>query len=241
MIQVFGKPIVYKFNPSIKGESISVDSLISARIFSTIPTNDQIQTPATAGFVSEKTTWDDKGEYKEITFLPLVDSTPFGTDLYEKFYVVVNFKYDASGQTVFVTETIFVHRPDSVASRVSVDPLSIFELETSLKQFYELQDLNKFIEHAVKLTFRKYKGRGYELNRMFNLEELNDAVLYKAVELACWSRFTTDTPHWKEKAVIYQDLFNVIFEATKPGYDITGTDDPSLEETVSTGEVWLER
>lgn len=239
MKHVFGKSIAYSFSPLIDGVPVSANSIVSARLYASEPTNAQKEdsTAVAGGFLgSAVTTWasQGKGEYT-ITFPALTDSAPHSSDSYEDYYVVVSFKFESTGPTVFVSEKIFVYRPDAWTSRITTTFLDVIALESKIEAFKTEAEINRSIELSKDRIFRRLKRLGAERRKMFNLEELNQAVLYLAASLICGDLASEDAQFWMTKADRHFAAYEEIFPASAPGYDDTDDQSASPDATISTG------
>src|SRR5574343_863448 len=106
MHYLFGQSIAYTFTViDGAGEVVSLNANVSARIYDTQPMLAQCENTAT-GHLEEKTTaWTANADgSKTITFSAITDAEPGALEEYEPYWVVVNFKYEATGPTVWVKE-----------------------------------------------------------------------------------------------------------------------------------------
>lgn len=246
MKHVFGKSIDYSFTPLIDGTPVSANALVSARLYSSEPTDAQKEDSAATGggFVgSAVTTWKSqgKGEYT-ITFPALTDSDPHSVETYEEYFVVVSFKFEAAGPTVFVSEKIFLYRPDAWTSRITTRFLDVIGLESKIEVMKTQAEIDKFIELAKDRIFRKLKRLGAVKRNLFNLDELNDAVLYLATSMICSDLASEDAQFWMTKADRHHQAYEEILPASQPGYDEGGTQTSTPDATLSTGGPgWTQR
>lgn len=235
MPHVFGKSISFSFTPIVDSEPVKVDSLVSARIFSDTPTDAQIDTPATSGYIgSPVTTWTSKGNYEKlIEFAALTDSEPRSQDDYETYYVVVNFKYDSGGATVAVLEAIDVFRPDGLTSKITTRFDDVYAVNPKYKNHFTIADINVFINEAVKDIFRWYKGLGYPPKSLIRMSELNDACKYRA---ACKCDLSLK---WWEDLKEHKEAYLEALKCSQPlAADSTGE---NASETPSGGTVYMMR
>lgn len=228
---VFGKSIALRWTPLIQNEPTAVDSLVSARLFADAPSNAQIETPATAGFISEVVSWTADGTYtKIITFPAVANPDPHSTTEYKKYFVVINFKYEAAGATVFDTETIHLYRSDSITSKIGTTYTNVLALDPKLTDFHLNGDLTNFIEQAITDVVQFYQGQGYERRRLFDLERLNDAVTKRAAALAWIDAYTDERPSMLEKYKLRNEQYQDALKAAEPGFDADSDDSPDPNE-----------
>lgn len=242
---VFGKSIDFVFNPIIDGVPVRVYSLTSARIYSNTPTDAQIEDvgQASTGHIGSRvTSWTDDGDFaKKITFSALTDSDPHASAEYKIHYVAVNFKYESGGPDVYLTEAIFVYRPDALTSRVTVDYTDVLKLERNLSDFFQPSDLEDFIALAKEEVFARYEGLNKKIKRLFGLEKLNICVKLKATALACFDRYNDNAPAWLRKSEALEKRYDAAFAASQVGYDNDGDDVPTPDEVARTRTVWIQR
>lgn len=226
---VFGRAVTIEFQPMVDGSPVMPYELISARIYSDEPTEAQIDNTA-SGEIEEVTTWTAESGYRAITFAALTDAEPHSATFYEEYFVVVNYRFESGGPAVFDVETLFVYRPDAAVSRVSVSVADV------LRHQYKLQDIlpshesmiADSIAEALKDIERELVGRGLEKRKIFNREELNDAVKYKALELACLNAGSFgDGDFWFTLAGQYKAKSEKALGLTKISYDVAGDDKPA--------------
>lgn len=238
---VFGKSVDYLFVPTIDGEPVKVYSLSTANLYAVEPTEAQID--GGTGYLQQKTAWASEGDYAyKITFDAIADADTHSEDEYEEYWVVVNFRYENAGAIKWAKELIHVYRPSALTSRITTNFVDVFALEPTLEVHRLPGDMEKFIARAKRDLFRRYRGMGYDRKRMFNLEELNDACLYRAAALACISLYGENASHWLEKFKLYDAAYDEVFAQTKVGYDVEGDDAPAPGETAGGGNIaWLVR
>lgn len=232
---VFGKALEFLFHPTIDGEPVKVHSLSGAYIFEDVPSSAQIDTPS--GYLgSVVTTWNDEGEFaKKISFAALTDSDEHSVTEYETRYVLVKFLYEAAGAVKWVVEQIFVFRPSALTSRITVNYVDVLNLEPALKNHRTPAEIEKFIATAKKDLFRRYKAAGIERKHMFNLEEMNDACLYRATALADISLFKDTAQHWQSLYELRNGQYEMVFAETRVGYDRDGQGTPTPDEYAGSG------
>lgn len=216
MPHVFGRSLEFSFTPIIDNEPVEVDSLVSARIFLDEPTDLQLDTPATTGYIQAITTWKKKGLERVITFSAIADPSPHSTVDYEQYWVAVNFVMESGGATVFVKEPLYVYRPDAVTSKISTRFDDIYRVEPKLEEHYTIQKINGFIVEAKKDILRWFKGLKIQLKELGNLYELNDACSYLAAQKACFSLASSQEPIWFTKSDKYEAAYERALNSAQP-------------------------
>jgi hypothetical protein len=233
MPHVFGRSLSFSFTPIIDNEPVKVDSLVSARIFSEVPTETQIETPATTGYISAVTSWKSAGEYeKVITFNALVDADPHSNEEYETYFVVVNFKYDSGGATVHAVEQIDVFRPDGLTSTIGTTFADVYSVDPKFEDHFGVSQVDKFIADSKKDIFRWYKGLGYPKKSLLRLGELNDACRYRAAQKICLSL------KWWESMSEYKAAY---IDALKSSQPLAGDTSGDHAAPTPSGSVFLMR
>jgi hypothetical protein len=243
---LFGRDISFYFTPLAENEDSEAYSLTSARLYSSQPTSAQLtdHSAALGGFVQSVTTWTAGNEPKEkkITFSALTDSTPTDTDEYETYYVVVSFKLQAAGPDVIAWEAIFVWRPGAITSRVRVSPSDVYAMESKIEDITDGDSwVTPKIQSALRFVMQKLKSKGYDKRRMFNLDDLNDAVLRKALAYCCMDLAGEDNQFWARKAELYHAEAEDILTQTTVGYDTEGDNVPTANERAELKAVYISR
>ncbi len=236
---LFGRPLTVLFRPQADDEDVSAYSLTSARIYDEYPTDAQIENSAT-GHLDEAVTWTAEavGVYS-VAFDALTDSEPHSASEYEKYFVVFNFKYESGGADHFDVETIFVYRPDSHTSEISVTSEDVYKLESRLE---DVAPTLLWAEDKIAIASQEViailEVRGYKKRRIFNWEKLNLTVARWAARLCCEDLAAQGSQFWATKADRWKESAERMFEAAIIGYDIVGDDNPtSPEETKFSGAV----
>lgn len=233
MRNVFGKSVLFPFSVVIDNDRIPVHSLLSARIYSTQPTEAQIEDAGqlTTGHVERVTAWTDEGDHNLISFAALADTAAHSPTRYETFYVVVNFRFRSAGIEKWAVEPIRIYRPDAVSSRVTVTHLDVFNIEPRLKEINTPADIEKFIAGTKKEdVFQRYDALDRPLQHLFDLEHLNNAVKCRAAALACMSHYTDRADHWRVKYDVRTAQYELAFTRARPGFDAERNSTPSPDE-----------
>ncbi len=239
---VFGKDIAFSFIPLAGNEPTRVDSLVSARVYSSAPSEEQKRDAGSAstGHVGARiTAWIDRGEYeKEIAIPALVDATPFSGAEYETYYVSINFKYQSSGAECFTTEQITVYRPNAITSRISVEETEVIGIDETLGKHRTLGQIKAAIVSAREDIIARYYAMELERRKMFDLQRLNKMTAYLAAARLCIGLYTDRAPHWLDKYKDYKGEFEVLFNRTPISYDHSGTGSVSPEQQEQTGAIY---
>lgn len=242
---VFGKSIEFKFIPLAGNTPVRVDSIVSARLYSSAPSETQKLDAAlgSTGHIGARVTdWIDRGDYeKEIVFPALTDATPFSGAEYETYYVSINFKYESTGPESYTTEQIIVYRPNAVTSRIAVDPTEVTEIDETLGKHRTDGQIKTAINAARDAVIARYYAMGLEQRKMFDLTRLNRTVAYLAAARLCIGLYTDRAPHWLEKYKEYKGEFEALFESTPVAYDRSGTGSVSPELEEKTGTIYTIR
>lgn len=235
---VFGKSIPLEWSPAVNGKPVAAYSLESARLYSSMPSQAQIE-DSESGHIEEVSTWTalaDSHTYR-ITFAAVTDASPHSLDPYETYYVVINFKFASGGETKFDRETLYIFRPDSVISKIAVDADRIKERERKVGDIRSDTEIEKHIDAAKRRIFRYLKGMGIEQRNVFNLQELEDATEEAALASICVDLSGEGNQFWFQKANYYDKRFDEIMKCTKPNVDTSGSDTPDLAESETTAGI----
>lgn len=241
---LFGRAIDFKFYPLADDESVSAAELVTARIYKDEPSSSQIEAVSSGqGEIQQVTTWTATGEKEyTISFSALTDSDPHSDDEYEKYYIVVRFKYASGGPTVFDLETVHVFRPNSATSKISVTAQDVYNLEPRVEELADsILWTEAKIEAAIEDILSRLEAKGLKLNRIFNWQKLNMAAKRLACAYCCEALSGEGSQFWASKALKWDDRANTMFNSAVINYDIDGDDEPDPEEQNLKGAVMVYR
>lgn len=236
MIYLFGKSFDYSFTPIVTDETVSPNSLVSARLYTDEPTDaEKDDSGALLGTeVENVTSWSDGTQTNEklITFSAVTDSNPHDADPYEVYWIVVSFKFDAAGPTVFSSDSILLYRPDAWTSRISVVYSDLPKFENKFSDLLSNAEMTNHVNIAKDRIFRVLRAKGYSRQELGRLRELNDATKYMAVASACRDLAGEENQFWWDKYQDYQAQAFEILNQTPVGVDVNG--DGVIDEGEST-------
>ncbi len=223
---IFGRTIEYGLTILAGDQEIEPDSIVSARLYPSIPTAAQRADDdgSEGGFVGAmKTSWvsEGSGEYR-IDFDAVTDPNPDADQEFANYYPVVNFRFQPGGPIESLTEAIIVWRPNGLTSRIRVTPQDVFNLEDKIKALRDEVWVQPKIDAAVRWFFRELKKKGFEKRRVFNLEEAKDAVLNRACAYCCRDLDGQDSQRWGDKMGIYFEESKDALNNVMIGYDVDG-------------------
>lgn len=239
---LFGKSINFYWYPQADDEDTSAYELVTARIYSDLPTEGQKE-GTDSGHIESVTSWTATSENEYlISFAAITDSEPHDAADYETYYVVVRYRYQSSGPIVFDTEVLYLYRPDSATSRIEVTAQDVYDLEPRI----ELLAKNELwteakIEAAVEDLIARIEAKGLKKRRAFNWQKLNAAAKRLACAYACNALAGEGNQFWAEKGAAWERKANIMYESANLGYDLDGSDTPGPEEKVFSGAVALVR
>ncbi len=239
---VFGRSITFNFIPIAYDEDVAPYSLISARIYSSEPTNAQKANTDT-GHIEEVVSWTSVSTTeKKIVFAALTDSNPYDSKFdYEKYYIVVNFKYEASSPTVFTSELIHVYRPDSLTSKIRVLPEDLIKIESKFSEFYQTSELEDKIQVAIDLINKKLLAKGINKRQTFNREDLNTATKFQTLAITCMDLSGESNTDWRFKSSYYEKFCDQLLDTLAVNIDKEFDDKPEANEVNNTNVIWLAR
>lgn len=243
----YGRAIDFRWRPLADDRNVDVaPTLVGARIYGpdSEPTESQKNRSDLTGQAgNEITSWTETDvDERSIIFDAVTDASPESTARYNTFFVVVNFKYDAAGPTVYDEEVIFLWRPDSLTSWPRVSAAGVYSLEPRVRYVAESQ---KWVESQIALAieelFARLKAEGYAKHRLFNLEDFEPAALRSATAKVCYALEGEGNPHWGEKGTRWEKAFETMYKSVAVGYDLDDDDSPSPEEKRTVGAVAVMR
>jgi len=242
----YGKAITFNYFPHAGNEAITLDSLVSARLYgpNTPPTEEQLEDAgqASTGHIGARvTSWtlkNDEGTgpagYR-IVFPALADSNPGSSEEIDKFYVALNFRAEAGGPVLRDDEQIFVYRPDGLTSKIECTAQQVFGLESKIAKLRTVPFVEEKIDLAMEELLDRLEGRGYAKRRLFNLYKLSLATRMLACSYCCLDLAGEGNTVWERKSVTWRELANQHFEIAKVGVDQSGGDRPEASERVQIG------
>lgn len=242
---IFGRDISYRLVLLAEEQEYDPYSITSARLYANSPTDAQRadHTAALGGMAATAvTSWTNEGNGERlITFAALTDATPHSSDEYTRYFVVVSYLAQAAGPTLISEEAIFVWRPAGITSRIRVEVGDIYEMEEKIQDLKSDSWVIPKIETAKRDIFRKLKSNDYEKRRLFNIDEINDACVRRALFYCCSDLAGDDTQFWMEKAKFYNVEFEEIWKSLTVGYDAEADGDPVPTERANFRTVWVQR
>lgn len=226
---LFGQPLTVLFRPAADDESVSAYSLSSARIYDEYPSEAQIENTAT-GHIEEVVSWTVSGvnEYR-VAFAALADDEPHSSNLYEKYFVVFNYRYASGGEVKFDVEQLFVYRPDSQTDVISASFDDVLKIESRLEDVAPYDAslwLADKIEIAKDEIYAELEARGYKRRLIFENQKLNLSAVRLAASLACSDVAAQGSQFWAEKAKSWKESADRMLEAAMIGIDVSGQDTP---------------
>jgi hypothetical protein len=240
---VFGRTISFRYTPMVDGEDHSAFSLTSARVYSSFPTDAQVEN-TTTGHLDEATSWtainvegSGSTEYL-IAFDPISDPSPHSTSKFEKYFVALNFVVESGATDIFDVEQLFVWREDGVTSKIRCSTQDVYDIDQTIEdvapsETWTQGKVNKAIDHYTLLL----GARGYKRGQTFDMEKISYPTALLAASMCGWDLAKQGNAIWFEKARQWRADADALFDAVKLGYDQDGDDQPEPDESTSTGAV----
>lgn len=242
---VFGKSINFSFLPQAYDEDLTPSSLVSARLYSQTPTDGQKGNDGdlTNQVGSEVTSWTSiSATEKTIVFPALTDPDPYGSKFdYTRYYVVVNFKLEASAPTISNTELIHVYKVDSLSSAIRVTYSELVTVENKLDDYLTSNQLTDKINVAIDLINKKLLARGIKKRETYSREDLNLSSKLLAVSLACRDIASNGDQIWLQKADYWEEASNLILDSVPIDTDNNNDDESVLGETKDNSSILMLR
>lgn len=238
MSHAYGKDIVHKVRAFAGDEPIAIHSIVNARIYEDAPTDEQKQDSSAVlgGFTgAAKTAWttsDPTNLIYTVTFDALDDLEPLSNLLYDTWHPVVNVRLQASEQVGFLYKPILVWRVMPQFSQMDVDYDDVYAIEDEIQDVFGNTKTTTKINVAKTRVLNRIRSLGLDRHRLQEVD-LGEAVTYKAAALALWD-MSTDENNYGEKAAKWDELYEAIWSALKPGYDADDDGDVEPEEKATT-------
>jgi hypothetical protein len=222
-MSVFGKSWNYSFSARDGDKTVSVDSLSGARVYSSAPTDtekaDVGDTEGTS-VVTEVTTWDTgtNDHEKLITFGAITDSSPYSSNRYEVYYVVVNFKYESTGDVAHSCKQVLMYRPDALTSRFGVDVSDVLTVESKLQTIKGDQWVVEKVILAEDLVEKDLIADDMDIRKV-RLDDARNLVIYRAAMLAVSDLSSDSGDVWAEKYERHEAEYRRITKYARIRYD----------------------
>lgn len=234
MAIVFGKAFTKSFTAVAGNDPVAVNSLVSARIYSSFPTQVQQEdhTNALTAAVESVTSWIAGSETNEksISFAAITDPSPQSTTLWETYWLVVSLKYDAAGSTVYIQPEGFkIWRGDAITSRMSISSTEVGAVESKILTLKSSTWIESVIDRAFIHLLETLRAKGY-VRRKIEESDLNELVLTKSIAWCCRSLGSKEGDEWWQKYKSYIDDYNRDLATLMIGYDTEDDDDKEPEE-----------
>jgi len=235
---VFGRTFTVSFSARDGEKTVPVSTLSGARVYSSAPTNEQIADVGdtlSASVVTEVTSWTDglNDNEKLVTFGKITDASPYSTVRYETYYVVINFKYESSGDVCHTVKQVLMYRPDALTSRFGVEADDIYTIESAFEDVKGAQWLAEKIVLAEELVEKDLQGQGFELRRL-KAEDARNLVIWKTAMLGVNDLSSDSTDVWADKYERHTAEYNRLKKSLpiRYDYDDSGAALPTEIETV---------
>ncbi len=217
---VFGKSIEFVCRLFAGDEPLQPISLVSARVYSSYPSTEQItdSSGALADYTGTLITTYAKLTDNRIKIIldAIDDPDPSGLKSYETYYVVVSVRFETSEQIQNIVETIVVWRAAAQVSQLEVEPEDVFEIESSLKSMMTTAQVIEKIDAAKRFILTRIKFLELERTRLSEYD-LSSATLCRAIELCCRD-FAGQSNDFRAKADYWLTQYEKVWLETKPGY-----------------------
>lgn len=234
---VFGKAFTKSYTAVAGDDPVAVSSLVSARIYSSFPTQAQQEdhTNALAAAVQSVTSWSagTEANEKSISFAAITDPSPESTTIYETYWLVVSLVYDLAGSTVYIQPEGFkVWRGDAITSRMSISSAEVGAMESKILTIKGANWIESVIDRAFIRLLEILKSKGYS-RRKIEESDLNDLVLFLSISWCARSLASKEGDEWWQKYDSYSKDFENALATLIIGYDADGNDDIEPEETIT--------
>jgi hypothetical protein len=225
---VFEQSFSFSFTPT-KGdtaESLAADSIVSARIYASPPTDaqrDDENNTSPGDALQSKTSWSSGTDTNEqvISFDAISDPDPDSAKKREIYYAVISYKLTSGGNTINDIEPFIIWRPEGVVSRFNVTTVEIFALESKLENLFTTSEINSKIDLSERLVKQDLLGKGFDIQRL-RMTDGKDLVRFMATSLLCLDASNDPDDEWMMKSEKYEKRYQNGLITIPLGYD---TDD----------------
>ena len=242
---VFGKSWVYSFSARDGDKTVAVASLSGARVYAAAPTDaEKADVGNTLGTseVTEVTSWGAgiNDHEKLITFGVITDASPYSSNRYEVYYVVVNFKYESGGDVAHSCKQIIMYRPDALTSRFGVDVGDVLAVESKLQTIKGDQWVIEKIVLAETLVEKDLIADDMEIRRVV-LEDARQLVIYRAAMIAASDLSSDAGDVWSDKYDRHKTEYGRLMKYASIRYDFDDSGLATPDERKSAGFVMFGR
>lgn len=218
----YGKSIALPVRVFAGETPVAVDSLVSARLYSEVPSENEKNDHAEAlgGFessVSSFTSENPTDLIYTVTFPAVDDPDQDSGNLYDTWHPVVNVRLEGGEQVVYVYKPIILWRLTAQFSQLDISPDDIYNYESEIE--YVLGDTitGEKISVAKDMVFRRIKYLNLKRNRLQEMD-LSELVSLKALEY-CLRDLATDENFYNEKAESWKKAYDNLWPESALGYD----------------------
>lgn len=240
---IFGKSFTTSFTVhDSDGGTIAIDSIVSGRIYTTVPTEaqkeDSDESEADFAVVMSSSQQGQTNEYL-LTYPALTDTDEHASSK-ETYYEVISFKFESGGAVKFVSRPITVIRPNSMFSRIATSSSDMDNLNAKISALKGSSWVTNKITLAVDHLLNVFEGRGY-FAHLIDQKDLDDATLYWAACLACLELSSEDGDVWLARHAQYLEVYNSILNKYAVGIDANADGNIDTTEVKFGGPIMVER
>lgn len=231
----FGKDFKVPFNYSI--DAIPANNTPTIYVFKEKPSKDEAQTGTSSYLVgSSITAWTDANtkENCKMFSVPAISDPNPDSDEYEKvYYIAINYKLQSGAQDQLVIKPFIITRVNANISIPEVDPLDVVRICPMISTYIDTNRIDDWINQAIIEVKSFLKRRGFNWDKIVNLDELNYAIGLKAIALAQYDEFEQDGDKFRIRAKDFESKFIDQMEGLIIKFDdnIDGTVDKTAEKT----------
>lgn len=242
----FGKTISYSFSLDPRGETAPF-SFVSARLYRGPSAPDSTTVDDEANSLSlavERVTTDwtagSNTNEKIVSFSAVSDPDDNDPDIYEVYWVVVNFRLQSGGPIKFTLESLRLYRPRATSGRFDVVAADVYAVESALSDLRGDTWTNTKIALGEKIVLAALEGKGMDPERV-ELADCEDLVRYKTAEIACKDCSSQAGDRWEQNAKHHAETFKYLFEKARIRYDFDGDGVTDDSERISTQVAYFGR
>jgi len=235
MAYVFGKAITYEFYPlDEEGLRIDMSAVTDAPtiyVFTSKPT----RTAAIAGTGAAQTvsSWSNTSSNNGKTFTITAISDPDPTSETERYtyWVAINGKLVNSGQSQCWLRALPIRRADAQSGIVSSSQGDLEAVFDNIDSFATSGEQTAAINLAETETKIALEAANYEWARIWEPNDLNQAVTYKALAIILMSKIQEPNDKWHTLSAHYDRIAETIRRNVNLRYDETNAKEPTTKQT----------
>ncbi len=230
----FESSMSVSFTAQAGGETVALNSLVSARLYSERPTLAQKVDDAGTGAIEKVESWTNGNSTNEklIAFSGVDDPEPNSNSDFKIYYLAVGFKLEADETTIYKVLPIYIWRIKPIGSRYGVSATDVIGRQSKLSSYNDGSYLESMINDAEEEIETDLAIEGYQVEDV-DLSDLHLLVLLKAIELAARDKTNDPNDTWADKAKFYAGRYGKRLKTIRIKHDQDGDGLPEENEATA--------